>query len=149
MYSDTGTSKVGLIGRDGLQAFILDMITASPPPSAPPGCTDHHRGRGTRGTVAGQTAGVETLNSVTTFQSSEADAANCREVAGDYCPSGERRDLREGIRLEGGTVGGGVVTEDQAPIDFEVELKDVLDRMAGVVLAEVGVRVDEEVGGRE
>lgn len=46
-------------------------------------------------------------------------------------------------------MGGGVVTEDQASIDFEVELRDVLERMAGVVLAEVGVRVDEEVDDRD
>lgn len=87
------------MGREGLQAFILDIIAASPPPLAP-----LERGRD-------------------------------GEILRAFPPSAValRRDgAREGL---GGAMGGG----GAAAPDFEVELADVLDRMAGVVLTEVRV----------
>lgn len=49
MYGDA--SKGGLIGRQGLQAFMLDMIAASPPASAPPDYRDLPHGGVAEGTT--------------------------------------------------------------------------------------------------
>lgn len=49
MYGDA--SKGGLVGRQGLQAFMLDMIAASPPASAPPDYRDLPHGSVAEGTT--------------------------------------------------------------------------------------------------
>lgn len=47
MYGDA--SKGGLVGSEGIQAFILDILAASPPPSAPLENLEHRCNGGTNG----------------------------------------------------------------------------------------------------
>lgn len=63
---------------------------------------------------------------------------------GSLASNGDMEGVHSGVMLEGARWGG---VEDQGVTDFELELKDVLDRMTGVVLAEVGGWVDGSVGG--
>ena len=132
MYGEA--DKGGLVGREGLKAFILDMIAASPPPLTP-----LHRGNGdangdTNGDVNGDVNGD--ING-----------------DGDHGDHGDRHCDDEGDGVDGkihapfrrrsadaaaGTGGGGLEGEDADGTDLEVELEHLLARMAGVVLTEVG-----------
>lgn len=97
------------MGRVGLQAFILDIIAASPPPLAP-------LDRGRDGEVLCASPPPLASKAVLRRDGSKREAGSGETVT---------------VTVDGG---GGV----EAP-DFEVELADVLDRMAGVVLTEVRV----------
>lgn len=56
MYGDA--SKGGLVGREGIQAFILDILAASPPPFAPPENLEHRYDGGTNEKGLDQTPAV-------------------------------------------------------------------------------------------
>lgn len=108
MYSDA--SKGGLVGREGLQAFILDTIAASPPPSAPP---DYRR-------TGPAVVAEETVT-----------------------PAEEEEEEEEVVVVEGQVARSAESTTTEP--DFEVVLRDVLGKMASVVLSEVSKLYGEDV----
>ena len=105
MYGDS--TRGGLVGRKGIQAFILDILAASPPPFAP---VEHQRQAGDRG----ETNGVG-------LDQPPAGHARLNSSARDSFSAGKMREQA----AHAGTP------------DFEMELEHVLSRMASAVLGEV------------
>lgn len=119
MYGDA--SKGGLVGREGLKAFILDVIAASPPLLAPPDLVvvaDGDEGGGGDGGGGGGDGVSET---------SRPSASKT------VLPHEKRTEGRAGVVAAADAACAAVLPQP----DLEKELGGVLAGMAGVVLAEV------------
>ncbi|CAM9249070.1 unnamed protein product [Scytosiphon promiscuus] len=105
MYGDAG--RGGLVCREGLKVFILDIIAASPPLNAPP-----------------------------PYLSLDAEDTCASSVPLSAARQRQQNNTRTGGRASGGGGRGDGAAGAASQPDFEQELDGVLAKMAGVVLSE-------------
>ncbi len=124
------SSCVG-VGREGLKAFILDIVAASPPLQAPPDYGDAVVGGCGDGDGAGDESGATSSSRSFSWADSSASAVQLQQ-------SEEEKENEKGHRVSvpaAAGVGPGPGAGPQP--DLERELEGVLAKMAGVVLTEV------------